>query len=77
MDIEKTVKPFDILNRAKGKEIKVGMKNNEIYIGKLKAFDIHLNLVLFESSFIDNDNKETPVGDMIIRGDTITTIKNI
>ncbi|MFW6286254.1 MAG: LSM domain-containing protein [Nanoarchaeota archaeon] len=71
-----TVRPLDVLNRSKGKEVTVEMKNSQIYKGKLKAFDIHLNLVLFETIDLTNDKKKL-VGDLIIRGDTITTIKNI
>lgn len=71
-----TVRPFDVLNRTKGKEVEVRLKNNEIYKGKLKAFDPHLNLVLFEAELITGDNVES-VGDMLIRGDAIVTVKNI
>lgn len=71
-----TIKPFDILNRSKGNEIVVTLKNSESYKGKLKAFDIHLNLVLFEAICL-NGKSEEKVGDMIIRGDAIITIKNI
>lgn len=74
--METTIKPFDILNRAKGKEIIVTLKNSEIYKGKLKAFDIHLNIVLFDTYFIEKASEEK-IGDMIIRGDAIITIKNI
>ena len=71
-----TVRTFDVLNRSKGKEITVELKDNRVFKGKLKAFDGHLNLVLFESfEEIEGEKKET--GDMIIRGDAIITIKNI
>lgn len=71
-----TVRPLDVLNRTKGKEITVLLKNNQIFKGKLKAFDIHLNLVLFESKEILED-KTQEIGDMLIRGDAIITIKDI
>lgn len=74
--MEKTIKPFDILNRSKGKEITVTLKNSEVYKGKLKAFDVHLNMVLFETFILNQDSQEM-IGDMIIRGDAIITIKNI
>jgi small nuclear ribonucleoprotein (snRNP)-like protein len=71
-----TIRPLDVLNRSKGKEITVNLKNSEVYVGKLKAFDIHLNLVLFEAVQII-DRKEEEIGDMVIRGDAVVTIKNI
>ncbi len=71
-----TVRPLDVLNRTKGKEITVLLKNNQTFKGKLKAFDIHLNIVLFETVEIV-EGKTIDVGDMIIRGDAIITIQNI
>lgn len=70
------LRPFDILSRAKGKEVEISLKNNIIYKGKLKAFDIHLNVVLFETEEI-KDKNSVLIGDLIIRGDMIITIKNI
>lgn len=77
LSIMETVRPLDVLNRTKGKEVIVSLKTSEIYEGKLKAFDIHLNLVLFEVSEILEDGTKKKVGDLLIRGDTITTVKNI
>ena len=39
-------RPLDALNRARDKRVIVELKNNKQYIGKLKAFDIHINVVL-------------------------------
>jgi small nuclear ribonucleoprotein len=74
--MEQTIKPFDILSKAKGKEITVALKNEIVYRGKLKAFDIHLNLVLFDAVELIN-KKEENIGSIVIRGDAIVTIKNI
>ena len=71
-----TVRPLDVLNRTKGNEVEVLLKNSQTFKGKLKSFDIHLNLVLFEAKEIIS-KKEEEVGDMLIRGDAIVTIKNI
>lgn len=71
-----TVRTFDVLNRSKGKEITVELKDDRIFKGKLKAFDGHLNLVLFEACEVI-EGKEIETGDMIVRGDAIITIKNI
>lgn len=44
MDIER---PLDLLDKKKGKEILLQLKNhNNILKGKLRAFDIHINLVV-------------------------------
>ena len=39
-------RPLDALNKARGKRVIVDLKNNKQYIGKLNAFDIHINVVL-------------------------------
>ena len=41
-----TARPLDALNRAKDKKVIVELKNNKQYTGILKAFDIHINVVL-------------------------------
>jgi len=71
-----TIRPLDILNNAKGKEVTIALKNETIFVGKVKTFDIHLNIVLFDAFELKNDKKEE-IGSMLIRGDTIVTIKNL
>ena len=39
-------RPLDALNKARGKRVIVELKNDKQYIGKLSAFDIHINVVL-------------------------------
>tara|TARA_Y100000294_G_scaffold83131_1_gene78058 strand:+ start:410 stop:691 length:282 start_codon:yes stop_codon:yes gene_type:complete len=39
-------RPLDALNKSRGKRVIVELKNNKRYIGKLNAFDIHINVVL-------------------------------
>ena len=73
---QNTLRPFDLLLRAKAKEITVELKNGNVYLGKLKAFDIHLNLVLFETKEISCDPIKD-VQDVIIRGDAVVIIKGI
>ena len=39
-------RPLDALNNARDKRVIVELKNNRRYTGKLKSFDIHINVVL-------------------------------
>ena len=39
-------RPLDALNKARDKREIVELKNNKSYTGKLKSFDIHINVVL-------------------------------
>ncbi len=39
-------RPLDALNKARDKRVIVELKNNKQFLGKLKSFDIHINVVL-------------------------------
>ena len=39
-------RPLDALNEARDKRVIVELKNNKQFIGRLRAFDIHINTVL-------------------------------
>ena len=67
-------RPLDALNRSRGKRIIVELKNNKSYIGKLYAFDIHINIVLDEAEEYENGAMKRKLGTVFIRGDTITII---
>jgi len=67
-------RPLDALNKARDKRVIVELKNNRQYVGKLKSFDIHVNVVLEDAEeHIDNEIKRK-LGVVFIRGDTITVI---
>ena len=69
-----TSRPFDTLNAAKNKRVIVEMKNGRQYVGKLKAFDPHINLVLEDAEERENGEAKRKLGEVFIRGDTITII---
>ncbi|MDP6648386.1 MAG: small nuclear ribonucleoprotein [Candidatus Woesearchaeota archaeon] len=67
-------RPLDALNKARDKRVIVELKNNKKYVGKLKSFDIHINIVLEDAEeHVDNEVKRK-LGVIFIRGDTITVI---
>ena len=67
-------RPLDTLNKARDKRIIVELKNNKQYIGKLKSFDIHINIVLEDVEERVNGEATRKLGVVFIRGDTITVI---
>ncbi|MFW5865836.1 MAG: LSM domain-containing protein [Nanoarchaeota archaeon] len=58
MDGNTMAKPLDALNRSRGKRVIVDLKNGWRYVGKLQAFDIHINTVLDEAEEYEPNNKK-------------------
>ncbi|MBW2986811.1 small nuclear ribonucleoprotein [Candidatus Woesearchaeota archaeon] len=67
-------RPLDALNRAKDKKVIVDLKNQRQYIGTLKAFDIHINVVLDDTEERVDGEVKRKLGTVFIRGDTIILI---
>ena len=68
------VRPLDALNKVRDKRIIVELKNNKQYTGKLKSFDIHINIVIEDVEERFNGEMTRKLGTVFIRGDTITVI---
>jgi len=68
------LRPLDTLNEARGKNVMVELKNGKQYIGKLKAFDIHINVVLEGTEERENGEVRRKLSTVFIRGDTIIFI---
>lgn len=67
-------RPFDTLNEAKNKGIILELKNGKQLIGKLKAFDQHVNIVIDDcEEKVDGETKRK-LGTVFVRGDTIIFI---
>jgi len=67
-------RPLDALNKSRDKRVLVELKNNKQYIGRLKSFDIHINIVLEDVEERANGEVTRKLGTVFIRGDTITII---
>ena len=67
-------RPLDALNNARNKRVLVDLKNNKQYVGKLKSFDIHINVVLEDAEEHVDGQVKRKLGVIFIRGDTITFI---
>ncbi len=72
--MEDSPRPLDTLNASRNKNVMVDLKNSYRYVGKLKAFDIHINIVLENADEHHNGEVKRKLGTVFIRGDTITTI---
>ena len=73
-------RPFDLLNSSVGKKVLVGMKGNREALGKMLAFDIHMNIVLEDAELKEVENGEVKVKNMksiFIRGDSLVYLSPI
>ena len=67
-------RPLDTLSAARNKNVMVELKNGFRYLGKLRAFDIHINVVLHDAEEYHNGEMKRKLGTVFIRGDTITIL---
>jgi len=67
-------RPLDLLNISKGKEVIIHLKNDKQFVGTLKAFDIHINVVLENTKEMHNGEVKKNLGLTFLRGDTIIYI---
>ena len=67
-------RPLDLLNASKGKEVIVQLKNDKQLVGVLKAFDIHINIVLDNTKEMHGGELKKNLGLTFLRGDTIIFI---
>ena len=71
--MSETNKPMDLLNNAREKRVLIRLRGNRRMRGILKAYDIHLNLILEGAEEIDEEGT-TKLGDIILRGDNVIMV---
>jgi small nuclear ribonucleoprotein len=64
-------RPLDALNSARNKRVIVELKNGTQMLGTLKAFDIHINIVLEDAEERKEGELKRKLGVVFLRGDTI------
>ncbi|MBU0662620.1 MAG: LSM domain-containing protein [Candidatus Diapherotrites archaeon] len=67
-------RPFDLLNESIGKDVLVILKGDTNIRGTLKAFDVHMNIVLENAEQMENGEPKTKYGKLILRGDNVILI---
>ena len=64
-------RPLDALNKSRNQRVIIDLKNGKQLVGKLKAFDIHINIVLEECEERQDGEVKRKLGNVFLRGDTI------
>ena len=67
-------RPLDAFNNARNKRVIVELKNNKQFVGKLKAFDIHVNVVLEDAEERVDGEVKRKLGLVFLRGDMIVMV---
>ena len=67
-------RPLDALNNARNKKVIIELKNGKQFTGTLKAFDIHINVVLDDTEEKVEGETARKLGTVFLRGDTIILI---
>jgi small nuclear ribonucleoprotein (snRNP)-like protein len=67
-------RPFDDLNKAMGETILVHLKGERTVRGTLKAFDVHLNLVLENAEELKGNETKIKYAKIMVRGDNVIFI---
>lgn len=74
MNDTKITRPFDMLNSSLNKQVLIMLKGNIMIRGKLRAFDVHLNVVLEDAEELDNGKVKTKYVEVFLRGDTVILV---
>jgi small nuclear ribonucleoprotein (snRNP)-like protein len=67
-------RPLDALNAARNKRVIIELKNQKQIIGTLKAFDIHINVVISDAEEHVEGQLKRKLGTVFVRGDMIVLI---
>ena len=66
--------PLDLFNQSKGKEVLIQLKGDRQFVGKLLAFDMHINVALDNAKEMQEGEVRKNIGLTFLRGDTIIFI---
>ena len=67
-------RPLDLLMASRYKRVVVDLKNGSTLKGQLQSFDIHINLVLYDTDEHKNGQIQRKLGKVLVRGDNILLV---
>ncbi len=73
--MEPSKKPINVLTRCRNNKIRVRLKNECEYVGKVVVSDGYMNLLLTEAEELRGNEPIANYGNVFIRGNNILYIK--
>ncbi|MCL5440593.1 MAG: LSm family protein [Candidatus Marsarchaeota archaeon] len=70
-------RPFDLLNKAVGKQVLIRLKNSTSIRGRLSSFDAHMNIVVEEAESLEDDTLKAKLGTILLRGGNILFVSPV
>jgi len=67
-------RPLDILNESLNEPVIVKLKDGRTFRGELMGYDIHMNLVLDDTEYIEDGEAAQKLGTVVVRGDNVVYI---
>ena len=64
-------RPFDMLSKALGQQVLIRMKSNMVIRGRLRCFDMHMNLALEGAEELEGGELKSKIGTIVLRGGNI------
>ncbi|MCD6230161.1 MAG: small nuclear ribonucleoprotein [Candidatus Diapherotrites archaeon] len=67
-------RPFDLLTSSVGKSVLVELKGGVQFRGVMKAYDIHMNIVIDDAEELEEGEVKKKLGTLLLRGDNVLFI---
>ncbi|ABO34752.1 LSm family protein [Methanococcus maripaludis] len=64
-----TQRPLDALGKSINTNVTVFLKDGKVVKGRLKAYDLHMNVALENAKIENDEEKEFPM--LVVRGDNV------
>jgi small nuclear ribonucleoprotein len=72
-----TERPFDMLSKALGQQVLIRMKGSMVIRGRLRCFDMHMNLALEGAEELEAGELKAKIGTIVLRGGNIIFVSPI
>jgi len=73
--MEPSKKPINVLTRCRNSRVRVKLKNDYEYIGKVVMCDSYMNMILSEAEELRGNDPTVNYGNIFIRGNNILYVR--